>query len=130
MSQDNEEYWKSLYEMYKDSSKQFDRNVLYIASGALVLSLNFIKEIVDFNNVQCKPLLVISWLIFVLVIIISLVSHYFSMRAINQKMNTIDDDNDANSILLNNIVESLNIVMIILLPLALVFLMLFTYLNL
>lgn len=130
MNKEDEKYWQSLYEMYKESSKQFDRNVLYIASGALVLSLTFIKEIVDFKTVQCKPLLVISWSLFVVVIIISLISHYFSMRAINQKMKTIEDDNDPTTSLLNSIVEGMNIIMIILLPLALLFLMIFTYLNL
>lgn len=130
LSDDDKQYWQSLYEMYKESSKQFDRNVLYIASGALVLSLTFIKEIIDFNKVQCKPLLIISWSLFVLIIVISLLSHYFSMRAINQKMQTIENDNDPSSSFLNSIVSGINIVMIILLPLALLFLMIFTYLNL
>lgn len=130
MSSNNQEYWHSLYEMYKESSKQFDKNVLYIASGALVLSLNFIQEIIDFSSVSCKPLLIISWSIFVFVIVISLISHYLSMKAINQKMSTIDDDADSKSNLLNSIVANLNLVMIILLPLALLFLIIFTYTNL
>jgi|SRR5690554_675202 len=130
MSQDNEKYWLSLYETYKESSKQFDRNVLYIASGALVLSLNFITEIIDFDNVICKYLLLISWSLFVFVIVISLLSHYVSMKAINQKMKTIEDDNDSTSLLLNRLVSILNLIMLIFLPLAIFLLIIFTFLNL
>lgn len=130
MSQDNDKYWLSLYETYKESSKQFDRNVLYIASGALVLSLNFITEIIDFDNVNCKYLLLISWSLFVFVIVISLLSHYVSMKAINQKMKTIEDDNDSTSLLLNRLVSILNLIMLIFLPLAIFLLIIFTFLNL
>jgi hypothetical protein len=129
MSEDNEKYWHSVYELYKESSKQYDRNVLYIASGALGLSMTFIKDIVDFTNVECKILLMISWFVLVGVILMSLISHYFSMKALNQKLATINDDNDPKSKWLDEIVGILNLLMLIFLPFGIMMLFIFIYIN-
>lgn len=129
MSDDNDKYWHSVYELYKESSKQYDKNVLYVASGALGLSMTFIKDIVDFSSVECKVLLLIAWSILVITILTTLLSHFVSMKALNQKMATIDDDNDPKTKMLNGVLEKLNFLMLVLLPLGILFLLIFIYLN-
>ncbi len=73
--------WQHLFEAYKESSIQFDKNILYISAGALGLSMTFIKDIVPLNEALYVSLLIIAWSIFTLIIFASLLSYYLSMKA-------------------------------------------------
>lgn len=64
-------------------NEQFDKNVLFIASGALGISFGFIEKVVP--NLACavnKSFLINSWYCFAGVIFISLVAHFISTLAI------------------------------------------------
>ena len=66
----------------KYSTEQFDKNILFIASGALGVSFAFIKDIVpDLSKAQCTNYLIASWYIFAGVIFVSLVTHFLSIQA-------------------------------------------------
>ncbi len=66
----------------KYSNEQFDKNVLFIASGSLGISFAFIKDVVnDFENAVSKNALITSWAIFASVIFISLISQFIVARA-------------------------------------------------
>jgi hypothetical protein len=66
----------------KYSTEQFDKNILFIASGALGISFAFIKDIIpNLKEATCKSYLIASWYIFASVIFISLVTHFISMMA-------------------------------------------------
>jgi len=66
------------------SAEQFDKNILFIASGAFGISFAFIKDIVpNLDTAVCKNYLMASWIIFSGVIFISLVGHYIAMIAGN-----------------------------------------------
>ena len=76
---DKDEY---LDDVSKYSNEQFDKNTLFIASGALGVSFAFIKDIIpDFETATHKTTLLASWYIFAAVIFISLVSHFIVTRA-------------------------------------------------
>lgn len=69
-------------EHVKYSTEQFDKNVLFIASGGLGGSFAFIKDIIpNINEAQCKYLLMASWYTFASIIFLSLVCHYISIQA-------------------------------------------------
>lgn len=73
---------KQLDDVNKYSTEQFDKNILFIASGALGISFAFIKDIIpDLSKAVDKDLLVGSWFIFASVIFISLVTHFVAMQA-------------------------------------------------
>jgi hypothetical protein len=66
------------------SGEQFDKNIVFIASGALGVSFAFIKDIIpNFKDAEEKWTLISSWYIFAIVIFISLICHYLSTRAHN-----------------------------------------------
>lgn len=62
------------------SIEQFDKNIVFIASGALGVSFAFIKDIVpDLTQAHCQDLLVGSWYTFAIVIFICLTCHFVSI---------------------------------------------------
>lgn len=64
------------------SNQQFDKNILFIASGALGISFAFIKDIIpDFEKATHKGFLISSWYVFAGVIFISLISQFIVSRA-------------------------------------------------
>jgi len=102
MNKDDKAYYEQLSKAYFESSVQFDKQILFIASGALGISFTFINDIVDLDCASWKPLLFTSWMLFSLVILFSLLSHYFSKQAINFKMQNIGYENDNESKTQNN----------------------------
>ena len=129
MEKEDLEYWNKLFEAYKESSSQFDKNILYISSGALGLSISFITDIVKLPVASYKWILGSSWIILTIVILFSLLSHYFSMKAINFRMQYLQSNEDNKSENLNNKVTLLNLLMLIGLPIGIIGLVTFIILN-
>ena len=88
IEEEDKECWQQLNKAYIESSSQFDKQVLYFASGALALSFTFIKDIVKLPVASCKHILIISWCFFVAVILLSIVSHYSSKKKLILKSKT------------------------------------------
>jgi hypothetical protein len=76
-----DEYKKRADEVIKSASEDFDRNLLTLSSGALGLSLAFIKDIVPLSKSVWIPCLVVSWGAFALCVLITLASSQVSVRA-------------------------------------------------
>lgn len=84
MSGNNEEHNTDMYESARYSVEQFDKHILFIASGAIAASFAFVTDIVkDFDTAGVKWALVTSWYLFALVIFISLLGHFISGLAHN-----------------------------------------------
>ena len=63
----------------KYSTEQFDKSIMYIASGAFIISFGFIKDVLPNLATAChKNWLVTAWYIFASVIFISLIGHFVS----------------------------------------------------
>lgn len=65
----------------RDSTSDFDRNLLALSSGALALSLAFIKDIVPLGQAVWLTLLYASWFLFALCILATVSSFQFSIMA-------------------------------------------------
>lgn len=91
---DDNETRQDLYQRTRDdllkrqlsNSENFDRAILTLSSAALALSLTFIKNVVEFDNVQCLWLLITSWVLFVVSIIVTLISFHISQAAIKVQL--------------------------------------------
>lgn len=87
----DEEHIKAKYQTLSYGNEQFDKNVLFIASGALGISFGFIEKVVpNLAIAQNKNFLIDSWYCFAGVIFISLVAHFISTFAIRW---SIENDN-------------------------------------
>lgn len=62
-------------------SDEFDRNLLALSSGALGVSLAFIKDIVPFKGAGFRCSLYASWISFSICVLSTLMSFRFSMNA-------------------------------------------------
>lgn len=129
MKEDKKPYLERLNKVYIESSSQFDKQVLFIASGALGISFAFIKDIVKLDVATQKPLLLLAWASFGAVILICILSHYTSLKAINFKIENIYQKTDKTSKWYDFFTKLFNILMIVLLAAGLVFLIVFIGIN-
>ena len=61
-----DEFKRKALEDEKSGTENFDKNLLTFSSGALGVSLAFIKDIVPLNKAVWVPCLYISWITFAL----------------------------------------------------------------
>lgn len=117
---------KHQHDVLKYSVEQFDKNILFIASGALAGSFAFIKDIIgDLSHSVGKIWLVTSWYFFAVVIFISLINHFISALAHTKsiKYNKYSNKKFNKKIRKwNLIIRGLNIMMIILVLIGTIFL--------
>jgi len=78
-----DEFKKKANDDIKSGTETFDRNLLAFSSGALGLSLAFIKDIVPLGKAVWIPCLYISWILFALCIMVTMASFQVSIRALN-----------------------------------------------
>lgn len=80
------DYRKQLLTERAASFVQFDQAMLSLAGGALALSLAFIKDVVPLSRVACLPLLYVSWAMFLLSIVLTVISFITSWKAYDQQL--------------------------------------------
>ncbi len=126
-----EKYTDQQYQALKYSYEQFDKNILFIASGALGISFAFIEKIIpDLTKAISSSTLINSWYFFAGVIFISLVAHFTSVQANRWAIANVECKNyDKITFLLNWIIRLINITMIIGLCWGILLLIKFVKLN-
>lgn len=130
---EDESNLENKYKALSYGNEQFDKNVLFISSGALGISFGFIEKIVpNLVDANCKSYLIDSWYCFAGVIFLSLVAHFISILAnrwaiINDNM----EDGIYNKIFWrwNFIIRLFNVVMIIGLFIGIILLIIFVNRN-
>lgn len=108
-------YEQELYKTLSYSNEQFDKNVLFIASGALAISFAFIEKLVpNLGIAKNKDCLIDAWFYFGAVIFISLICHFISILSIRWSINNHNKKDFGKGMRLWNIVTRiLNFTMII-----------------
>lgn len=87
MDKEREEYLQErrlLIDLKTDSERTLDRTILTLSGGALALSITFV------NQIAPQPILVglllAAWLFFTLSLLLTLLSFWFSQRAIERAL--------------------------------------------
>lgn len=75
-----------LFNIRHYSSENFDKQIVFISSGALLISMGFMEKIVDISEAECKWLLVLSWVLFALSLISNLISHKTALHAVDARI--------------------------------------------
>ncbi len=86
LSFSEKEYLTILYETRRYAGEQYDKLIVYLAGGALTLTVGFIEKIVDLSKIKDLSLLYLSWICFSASLIIILVSHRTSLLSIDIKI--------------------------------------------
>jgi hypothetical protein len=84
-------YRESLIKCLLAQSEQWDKTILWMASGALAISLAFIKEMVSPESMINVKLLGGAWACLILSLLCVLVSFYTSMLAMRKAIRQLDD---------------------------------------
>lgn len=92
--QDEYKEKRRIYERTRDdllarqmkNSESYDRAILSLSSGALVLSLSFIKDVVQPGHGHAYALLIVSWALFGASILLTLVSYLISQQGIGLQL--------------------------------------------
>ena len=92
MSKDK--YIEQLYRGYEYSSTQFDKSILFIASGAFGISFSFVDKIIDLSKAEHTLLLMLSWYIFATIVFIFTIAHYIAVRKFNQALKEYRPDDE------------------------------------
>jgi hypothetical protein len=129
MADEKDPYLEQLNKAYIESSSQFDKQVLFIASGALGISLAFIKDIVKLDIATNKVLLLLAWIFFGAVILICILSHYTSLKAINHRIENLYQKRDKISKRFDCWTRMFNILMMLFLATGLILLFVFIGIN-
>ncbi len=80
---DEKQYKSELLEIRKYSGQSFDKQLVYISGGGLILTIGFVKEIIDLSSSSCNFLLFTSWICFTLALTFNLVSHRTAINAVD-----------------------------------------------
>ena len=91
----SEEYLREIRKMRDYAAERFDRLMVYLSSGGLVLSIGFIKDIVDINKVDNLTPLIWSWVLFIASLLLILVSHRTSHVAMDKELKGESNKSDA-----------------------------------
>lgn len=86
----HDEYRRKLWDDIKSSTDSFDKYMLTFSSGALGLSVAFLKDVVPLSKAIWVPCLLSSWVAFVLCIMVTLISFRFSIRALENSGPLLD----------------------------------------
>ena len=94
---------KELIDRQLSNSEGQDRAILTLSSSGLVISVSFIRFIVDLDHAIYTNLLLASWFFFALAVISTVISYLIGQKAINDSIEIsykyyIDDDDDYENI--------------------------------
>jgi hypothetical protein len=81
-----DQHRNKVWEDIKSGTENFDRNLLAFSSGALGLSLAFLKDVGPLAKPIWLPSLFVSWIAFALCILITMASFQISIRAQHQTL--------------------------------------------
>lgn len=90
--QDDEQnsYRNLLIELEQKSYEDYDKALLTMSGGALVISIAFVKSIVGDDPVQCRILLIGAWISWTLTVLAVLCSFVMSQRALRKAREQFD----------------------------------------
>ncbi|HEX8549067.1 MAG TPA: hypothetical protein VF691_19025 [Cytophagaceae bacterium] len=77
----SEHHSAEFYKALCYSTTEFDKSIVFIASGALGLSMAFIDKVVKLDTAHYKVLLILAWYFFGMAICLSLITHFISILA-------------------------------------------------
>lgn len=122
-----QDYLSQLEKDRRYSIEKFDAQALYLSSGALAISLTFIKDIVPIEDAQFIYLYYVAIILFGITILVGFIAHYVSVQLSIKQYSKIqnDDYEEVNS----KSIHILNIIIMSTLIVAIGFLICFVIIN-
>ena len=80
-------YWDAMHR----SSEEFEKKIVYVSAGALVLSVTFLDKIIVYADSTCKLLLNLSWGLLLAAICLNLISQLVAQRLIRKNTSEVQE---------------------------------------
>lgn len=91
------QYIADLYTDYRYGIEKFDTQALYISSGALAISLTFLKDIVPIKDSKCLILFYLSIILLGITISVGFIAHFVSANKIEKRIKKIENEDIQNN---------------------------------
>lgn len=125
-NKENEEIIKErihhIFELRKESELQFDKQLRYIAAGAIALSVTLISSI---QEISINWVILVAWILLIVTLLVNLISFKIAVKALDYEIVFHPKTNEENKN--DKWTKGLNIASIITLVTGLTFLVLFFY---
>ncbi len=115
-----------LLDLRNQSSREFDKLIVYLAAGGLTLTVAFTNNLVDLSTAQNKWLLLVGWIAFIITLVLILISQRTSTKSMDLEMEGKEDDSNR----YNCITDLLNVLSTISLILGIICFLIFISINL
>ena len=86
-----EKEFYSIQSIIESTENDFEQKLLYISSGALVLSLTLLEKVLKFENCQYVISLIIGWAFLVVALLINLISQQVSAHFLRLQLKEINE---------------------------------------
>lgn len=87
--------WQTTIRETRDYAQEgYDKLIVYLSSGGLILTVGFVKELVDLTTAQYKWSLIASWVGFIISLILILLSHQSAIHAMSLELDKKPDKSD------------------------------------
>ena len=86
-----EKEYYNIQSIIEATENDFEQKLLYISSGALVLSLTLLEKVLKFENCQYVSILVLGWILLVVALLINLVSQQVSAHYLRLQLKEINE---------------------------------------
>lgn len=118
----NKERVRQIFELRKESDMLFDKQIRYISSGAIALSVTLISSI---REISLNWLLLVAWICLILTLLLNLISYKVAVKALDYDI--LEKPQTPSENKYDKLTSIINICSILTLIAGLVFLVLFFY---
>lgn len=81
-SSDKDKEWLTTIREIRDyAQEQFDKLIVYLSSGGLILTVGFVKDLVNLEEALYMWLLIATWIGFIVSLVLILLSHKSAIKA-------------------------------------------------
>lgn len=83
-----------LYKIRSYSEQTFDKLLVYLAGGGLILTIGFVKEVVNLSSAKTIYFLFLTWISFTISLTFNLISHKTSTTSVDSYLKNEYDKGD------------------------------------
>ncbi len=84
---ENTESWDDkIYEIRRSADEAFNKLIVYLSSGALVLTIGFVQNVIDLPTAKFNELLIGSWILFTSSLLVILISYLTTVKSMDLEL--------------------------------------------
>jgi hypothetical protein len=88
---------ETLIKSMLSSEEWFDKNLTFIAGGAILLSVSFLDKLVPYKDAICKWTLIAAWFVLMASLVLNLLAHRRSSLNQMTTLNELDEEDELNA---------------------------------